>query len=144
MASKRRRSVTGRASKGSIRGRPKAVIAGVPKDAVPTRAWMSLARVSSTAAKNDFAGLVHRVERGSKVVVMRHDRPAVVMIPLEEFESFVDVSAQRLDALTVRFDAELAAMNAPEVWRGTKQGFMARLDRPPIAPQKKGRARAAS
>ena len=66
------------------------------------------------------------------------------MIPLEEFESFVDVSAQRLDALTVRFDAELAAMNAPEVWRGTKRGFMARLDQPPVAPQKKGRARARS
>lgn len=144
MASKRRKSAIGRAFKGSTLGRPKPFIVEVPKDAVPTPAWMSLTQVSSTAAKNDFAGLVHRVERGSKLVVMRHDRPAVVMIPLDEFESLVNVNAQRLDALTARFDAELSAMNAPEVWRGTRQGFMARLDQPPVAPQKKGRARAGS
>lgn len=144
MASKPRKSVTGRALKRASPGRPKAVPVGVPTDAVPTRAWMSLTKVSSTAAKNDFAGLVHRVERGAKLVVMRHDRPAVVMIPLDEFESLVNVDAQRLDALTARFDAELAAMNAPEVWRGTRHGFMARLDQPPVAPPKKGRARAGS
>jgi len=144
MASKRRKRVIGRASKGSTLGRTKPVIVGVPKDAVPTRAWMSLARVSSTAAKNDFASLVHQVERGSKLVVMRHERPAVVMIPVAEFESLANVQAERLGALTARFDAELAAMNAPEVWRGTKQGFMARLDQPPVTPQKKGRARAGS
>ncbi|MBA4071720.1 MAG: hypothetical protein C0497_07785 [Gemmatimonas sp.] len=85
---------------------------------------------------------MHRVERGAKLVVMRHDRPAVVMIPLEEFESLANVSAQRLDALTARFDAELSAMNAPGVWHGTRRGFMARLDQLPVAPQKKGRARA--
>lgn len=144
MASKRRKRVIGRAFKGSTPGRPKAVVVGLSKDSAPTRAWMRLTQVSSTAAKNDFAGLVHRVERGSTLVVMRHDRPAVVMIPLDEFESLVDVKAQRLDALTARFDAELAAMNAPEVWRGTRQGFRARLDQPPVAPQKKGRVRAGS
>ena len=144
MASKRRKSAVGRAFKGSTPGRSKPVMAGVPKDAVPTRAWMSLTQVSSTAAKNDFAGLVHRVEHGSKLVVMRHDRPAVVMIPLDEYESLADVKVQRLDALTARFDAELAAMNTPEVWRDTRLGFMARLDQLPVAPKKKGRARAGS
>lgn len=141
MASKRRKSVTGRALKVSTPARPEAVVAGVRTRSAPARAWMSLAKVSSTAAKNDFAGLVHRVERGAALVVMRHDRPAVVMIPLEEFESLVSVNTQRLDALTARFDAELAAMNAPDVWRGTKRGFMAQLDRPPVASLKKGRAR---
>jgi len=144
MASKRRTRIIGRARKSSTLGTPKAILVGVPKDSAPTRAWMSLARVSSTAAKNDFAGLVHQVERGSSLVVMRHDRPAVVMIPLHEFEFLVDVKAQRLDALTARFDAELAAMNAPEGWRGTTQGFRARLDQSPVAPRKKGRVRARS
>ena len=144
MASKRRKRVIGRAFTGSTLGRPKRVTVGMPKDSAPTRAWMSLTQVSSTAAKNDFAGLVHRVEHGTTLVVMRHDRPAVVMIPLDEFESLVDVKAQRLDALTARFDAELAAMNEPEVWRGTRQGFRARLDQPPVAPQKKGRPRTGS
>ena len=144
MASKRRKSVTGRALGGSTPRRPRAVITGEAKDSVPTPAWMSLTKVSSTAAKNDFAGLVHRVERGSTLVVMRHDRPAVVMIPLDEFESLVNANAQRLDALTARFDAELAEMNTSQVWRGTKQGFKARLDLPPLAPRKKGRARAGS
>ena len=120
------------------------VIAGVRAESVPTRAWMSLEKVSSTAAKNDFAGLVHRVERGARLVVMRHDRPAVVMIPLDEFESLVAVNATRLDALTARFDAELAELNAPDVWRGTRHGFMARLDRPLLTPPKNGRARAGS
>lgn len=144
MASRRRKRVIGRAFKGSTPGRPKAVVVGVPTDSAPTRAWMSLTQVSSTAAKNDFAGLVHRVEHGSTLVVMRHDRPAVVMIPLDEFESLVDVKAQRLDALTARFDAELGAMNAPEVWRGTKQGFRARLDKPPVSRRQKGRPRVGS
>ena len=142
MASKRRKSVIGRASKGVTLARSKSVIVRVPKVAEPARAWMRLTQVSSTAAKNDFAGLVHQVELGAKLVVMRHDRPAVVMIPLDEYESLADVHARRLDALTARFDAELADMNAPEVWRGTKQGFMAHLDRPPVAAKKKGRARA--
>lgn len=141
MASKRRKSVTGRALKVSTPARPEAEVAGVRTQSAPARAWMSLAKVSSTAAKNDFAGLVHRVERGSTLVVMRHDRPAVVMIQLEEFESLVSLNTQRLDALTARFDAELAAMNAPDVWRGTKRGFMAPLDRPPVTSLKKGRAR---
>ena len=142
MASKRRKAAIGRASKGPTARRSIAVVKEVPNDAVPAQAWMSLARVSSTAAKNDFAGLVNRVERGSTLVVMRHDRPAVVMVPLDEYESLADDKTQRLDALTARFDAELAAMNAPEVWRGTRQGFIARLDQPPVAPKKKGRARA--
>jgi prevent-host-death family protein len=144
MASKRRRSVIGRASKGATAGRSKPVVAGMPNVATPARAWMSLARVSSTAAKNDFAALVHLVERGSKLVVMRHERPAAVMIPVAEFESLANVQAERLGALTARFDAELAAMNAPEIWRGTTRGFMARLDQPPPTPQKKARARAGS
>ncbi|MHB8837518.1 MAG: hypothetical protein ACYC7F_01040 [Gemmatimonadaceae bacterium] len=68
-------------------------------------------------------------------------RPAVVMLPLEEHESMADTNAQRLDALTAQFDAELSAMNVPTVWRGTRTGLMARLDQPPAAPRKKGRAR---
>ncbi len=82
MAHKPRKRVTDRAMKRSTPGRPKAVMAEVSKDSTP--AWMSLTKVSSTDAKNDFAGLVHRVERGATLVVMRHDRPAVVMIPLNE------------------------------------------------------------
>ncbi|MCE9601814.1 MAG: type II toxin-antitoxin system Phd/YefM family antitoxin [Gemmatimonadetes bacterium] len=144
MPSKRRRSVTGRTSKLSSPARPKAVAAGVRAEPAAPRAWMRLAKVSSTAAKNDFAGLVHRVERGSATVVMRHDRPAVVMLPLEDYESLTGADARQLDELTVRFDAELAAMNAPDVWLGTKQGFMARLDRPPVSRQRKVRARAGS
>ena len=142
MASKRRKSLTGHAVKGSLARRPNPVMVRGPRISEPTPAWMSLTKVSSTDAKNDFAGLVHRVELGATLVVMRHDRPAVVMIPLDDFESLVTVDAQRLDALTARFDAELAAMNAPDVWRGTKRGFMARLDRPRVASPKKGRARA--
>lgn len=140
MAGKRRRSVIGRASTDSTRAPSKPVIKGVPTDVVPDRAWMSLPRVSSTEAKNEFASLVHQVARGSMLVVMRHDRPVVVMISIDEFESLVNVNAQRLDAPTARLDAELAAMNTPEVWRGTRQGFMARLDQPPRTSQKKGRA----
>ena len=143
MASKRRKRGIGRASTGSTLGRPKPAGVGGAKDAVPAQAWMSLARVSSTAAKNGFASLMHQVERGSMLVVMRHERPAIVMIPVAEFESLANVQAERLGALTARFDAELAAMNAPEVWRGTKRGFLVRLDQPP-APQKKDRARAGS
>ena len=144
MAGKRRKRVVGRVSEGPTLARPKSVREGVPVDAAPAPAWMSLTRVSSTAAKNDFAGVVHRVERGATLVVMRHDRPAVVMLPLDTYESLADVNAERLDALTARFDAELADMNTPEVWRGTRQGFMARLDRPPVAAKKKSRARAGS
>ncbi len=144
MAGKRRKRVVGRVAEGSTLGRPKSVREGVRSAVAPAQAWMSLTRVSSTAAKNDFAGVVHRVELGSTVVVMRHDRPAVVMLPLDEYESLAEVNAQRLDALTARFDTELAAMNTPEVWRRTRRGFMARLDQPPAAPRKKGRARAGS
>ena len=156
MAGKRKRGLS-RAPNSATPARPRSVAGRVPepvpepqpvpepeKKAGPAPAWMSLMQVSSTEAKNDFAGLVHRVERGSKLVVMRHDRPAVVMIPLEEYESLADVNARKLDALTARFDAELSAMNAPEVWRGTRRGFMARLDEPPPAPRKKHGARADS
>lgn len=141
MASNRRKAITGRARKRSTPRRPTPIAVAVPADVVPTPAWMSLTKVSSTAAKNDFAEFVHRVERGATLVVMRHDRPAAVMIPLETFESLANVDAQRLDALTARFDAELSAMNAPEVWRDTRRGFMARLDQPPVIPPKKRRAR---
>ena len=144
MPGKRRKTVTGRTSKRPPPERPKAVAAGVRTEPAAPQAWMRLAKVSSTAAKNDFAGLVHRVERGAALVVMRHDRPAVVMVPLEDYESLAGADARQLDQLTVRFDAELAAMNARDVWRGTKQGFTARLDRPPVSRQKKGRARAGS
>lgn len=148
MAGKRRKRVISHAAKVVRVAPPKNAMAGVNKDVGATRAWMGLARVSSTVAKNDFANLVHRVERGSKLVVMRHERPAVVMIPVAEFESLANVQAERLDALTARFDAELAAMNAPEIWRGTKRGFMASLDERPsaavVATPKKGRARTGS
>lgn len=142
MAGKRGTRVVGRVSEGPTLGRPRSVRESVARDAAPAPAWTRLARVSSTAAKNDFAGMVHRVERGATLVVMRHDRPAVVMLPLEAYESLADVNTQRLDALTARFDAELSAMNAPEIWRGTRQGFMARLDQPPAAARKtRGRSR---
>jgi len=140
MAGKRRTRVISRVSEGETAGGAKPARGRVAEPAAA--AWTSLARVSSTAAKNDFAGVVHRVELGAALVVMRHDRPAVVMIPLEAYESLADVNARRLDALTARFDAELAAMNAPGVWRGTQRGFEARLDQPPVTRRRKGRSRA--
>ena len=145
MAGKRRTRVVGRVSEGRTGGRPKSVREGLPSEPAPAQAWMSLARVSSTVAKNDFAGVVHRVELGASLVVMRHDRPAVVMLPLDQFESLSGVNAHRLDALTAQFDAELAAMNTPEGWRGTRRGFMPRLDQPAsVRRRKKGRARTGS
>jgi len=139
MAGKRRTRVIGRVARGDTAGGARPAPGRVSEPAAP--AWAGLARVSSTAAKNDFAGVVHRVERGAALVVMRHDRPAVVMIPLEEYAALADVNARRLDALTARFDAELAAMNAPAVWRGTQQGFEARLDQAPVTRRRKGGAR---
>ena len=81
-----------------------------------------------------------RIERLTKRTGLErvHERD----VSITEWEALPLVA--KLDALTARFDAELSAMNAPEVWRGTKQGFMARLDQPPVAPPKKGRARAGS
>ncbi|MBX9927314.1 MAG: type II toxin-antitoxin system prevent-host-death family antitoxin [Gemmatimonadaceae bacterium] len=92
--------------------------------------WQRLHRVSSSTAKNEFASLVHRVEGGEAVVVMRHERPAVVILPVAEFEVLKRVAADRLEELTRKYDADLDEVNAPAIWTATSTAFHTPLDEP--------------
>jgi prevent-host-death family protein len=84
---------------------------------------------TATRAKNEFGRVLEQATRDGIVVVTRHDRPAAVVLPIEEFEDLASYRERELEALRGEFDALLARMQTPRGRRGVKAAFAATPER---------------
>lgn len=70
-----------------------------------------LKTVTSSEAKNGFAELIERVARSSEpVLITRNNRPAAVVISVDEYRQLVDAAPDPLAPLRDRFAAIVAGM----------------------------------
>ena len=76
---------------------------------------------ASDIKKRGWRGVMRTLARDGTVVVTNHDEPEAVIIPVKEYEAFVDLveearsrAAGELDVLRRRFDERLAALRAPD------------------------------
>lgn len=70
-----------------------------------------LKTVTSSEAKNGFAELIERVARSSEpVLITRNNRPAAVVLSVEEYRQLVDAAPDPLAPLRERFAAIVAGM----------------------------------
>jgi prevent-host-death family protein len=82
---------------------------------------------SSTQVQNRFGGVLDELRTVGAIVIERHDRPAAVLISVEEFERLRANSqpSRQLDMLTSEFDALVARMQSPSVAAGLAKAFAA-------------------
>lgn len=86
-----------------------------------------LPALSSTRVQNRFGGVLDELRTGGAIVIQRHDRPAAVLMSVEDFAQ-LHASAQadrQLNMLTAEFDALVARMQAPVAAAGLAQAFAA-------------------
>lgn len=78
-----------------------------PRSGQPSR----LKTITSSEAKNGFAELIERVARSSEpVLITRNNRPAAVVLSVEEYRQLVDAAPDPLAPLRERFAAIVADM----------------------------------
>jgi antitoxin Phd len=75
--------------------------------------------VSATEAKNNFGGVLSRLEHHDAVFITRHNRPQAVVVSVQRYAELTREEAPDLDLLSQEFDALVARMRIPEARAGT-------------------------
>jgi prevent-host-death family protein len=84
-------------------------------------------QVSSTQLQNRFGGVMETLRTSGTIVIERHERPAAVLLSIEEFDRLRAgaAPARQLDMLTAEFDALVANLQSPQVAAGLQAAFSA-------------------
>ena len=109
--------------------RAKTVTEAVRQKADPakplSRQDIGAASFTATAAKNDFGHLLEIAIRGGRAVITKHDAPKAVLISIDEFNALTGGATNKLETLSIEFDALLARMQTPKARAGMKAAFNA-------------------
>lgn len=84
----------------------------------------SLSRFTSTNLVVDIGAVTRVVMKRGAAIITRHDAPVMVLVSMDRYAEMENASTPDLGALTVRFDAAYARMQAP----GVAQRTIAALD----------------
>src|SRR5438093_770238 len=79
------------------------------------RAISGLPEFSSTSLATGIGAITREVMKRGAAVITKHDEPVMVLISIERYAQLEKAAAPDLDALTDRFDAMYARMQAPGV-----------------------------
>lgn len=87
----------------------------------------NLAKVSSTQLQNRFGSVLDDLRASGAIVIERHDRPAAVLVTVEEYARLYENSRAdtQLDVLSREFDALVQRMQTPEATAGIRKAFTA-------------------
>lgn len=69
--------------------------------------------VTATDAKNSFGTILDRAVRLGGVAILRHQRPAAVLLSIDEYERLLSKQDDPLKSLRGEFDALVARMQTP-------------------------------
>ena len=90
---------------------------------VPTadvaRAVSGLPEFSSTRLATGIGAITREVMKRGAAVITKHDEPVMVLMSIDRYAELEKAAAPDLDALTNRFDAMYARMQAPGVAKRT-------------------------
>lgn len=75
----------------------------------------SLSRFTSTNLVMDIGAVTREVMKRGAAIITRHDAPVMVVMSMDRYAEMEKASSPDLDALTSRFDAAYARMQAPGV-----------------------------
>lgn len=79
------------------------------------RAVSGLPEFSSTSLATGIGAITREVMKRGAAVITKHDEPVMVLVSIERYAELERAAAPDLDALTDRFDALYARMQAPGV-----------------------------
>ncbi|MGH8728674.1 MAG: type II toxin-antitoxin system Phd/YefM family antitoxin [Burkholderiales bacterium] len=79
-------------------------------------------KVSASLVKQSFGRVFDEAQKGT-VIIEKHGRPVVAMIPIQEYEALRPAPRKVLDMLSDRFDALVADMQRPEYEDVMKKAF---------------------
>lgn len=80
-------------------------------------------RMNATKVKNQMGQVLDKVIQGEIVLITRHETPKAAVISMAEFEKLSRGPGERLSALSGKYDAMLARMQAPAARKGMKGAF---------------------
>lgn len=83
----------------------------------PFPSWVSQV-LPATRAKNSFSKLLQDVEKGSRVVVTKHESPSAVVVSYREYEALQAQTERALDRMRARFGTLVAGMQDPAFEQG--------------------------
>ncbi|MGH8726892.1 MAG: type II toxin-antitoxin system Phd/YefM family antitoxin [Burkholderiales bacterium] len=81
-------------------------------------------KVSASVVKQSFGRVFDEAQKGT-VIIEKHGRPVVAMIPIQEYEALQPAAGKTIDLLTARFDALISAMQKPEQRSAMRKAFSA-------------------
>lgn len=81
-------------------------------------------KVSASVVKQSFGRVFDEAQKGT-VIIEKHGRPVVAMIPFQEYEALRPEPRKLLDMMSDRFDALVAAMQRPGYRGAMKKAFNA-------------------
>jgi antitoxin Phd len=79
-------------------------------------------KVSASLVKQSFGRVFDEAQKGT-VIIEKHGRPVVAMIPIGEYEALKPTPRKVLDMLSDRFDALVADMQRPEFEDAMQKAF---------------------
>jgi prevent-host-death family protein len=97
--------------------------------------------VTATDAKREFASILEKAIRGSRVVITKHGAPKAVLLSVEDFRDLEPGVAADLESLRREFDQMFARMQTRKARAGMKAAFgssPARLGRAAAGTRKRG------
>ncbi|MBA2668745.1 MAG: type II toxin-antitoxin system Phd/YefM family antitoxin [Gemmatimonadetes bacterium] len=92
-------------------------------DTEPKKRASGKTDVSATHAQNNFGEVLGRVSGGQVVFITKYDRPAAVLMSIEEYQILTSTGAADLAALTREFDLMVERMQSPESAAATNRLF---------------------
>jgi len=92
--------------------------------------------VTATDAKREFANILEKAIRGSRVVITKHGAPKAVLLSVEDFRELEPGVDADLESLRREFDRMFARMQTRKARAGMKAAFGS-------SPTRLGRAAAA-
>lgn len=78
-----------------------------------------LRKFTATSLATDISSITREVARSGAAVITKHDEPTMVLVSIDRYIEMHKAGAPNLDALTQRFEAMYAAMQAPGVAEAT-------------------------
>lgn len=110
----------------SLRSRARSTSGAMPYDASVKRIVVGrvldqtgAVSVSATEAKNNFGGVLSRLEHNDAVFITKHKRPQAVVLSVQRYAELTRAEVPDLDLLSQEFDALVARMRTPEARTGT-------------------------
>ena len=92
--------------------------------AISPHAIAGLPEFSSTSLATGISAITREVIKRGAAGITKHEQPVMVLVSIERYAELEKAAAPDLDALTARFDAMYARMQAP----GAAERTIAALD----------------